>query len=55
MTGVALDTSASRIEWLIAIDPQASIKRHTRKSSIIGTIGPKSNSVEVITNLRRGK
>ncbi|CAO3686070.1 unnamed protein product [Rhizopus stolonifer] len=45
------NVTSSELEWVsqMNVDVECS---HTRKTSIIGTIGPKTNSVEMITQLR---
>jgi pyruvate kinase len=48
------DSPVSNLQWLSTLDTEnISVDNNRRRSSIIGTIGPKSNSVEVITTLRR--
>ncbi|RCH82379.1 Pyruvate kinase, partial [Rhizopus stolonifer] len=41
----------SNIQWVSQMNVDVE-PTHGRKSSIIGTIGPKTNSVETITQLR---
>ncbi|KAI0905744.1 pyruvate kinase [Ustulina deusta] len=43
----------NKIEWLAALDTAYAPEHNVRRSSIICTIGPKTNSVEAINNLRR--
>ncbi|KAI1736110.1 pyruvate kinase [Xylaria scruposa] len=43
----------NKIEWLAALDTAYSPEHNYRRSSIICTIGPKTNSVEAINKLRR--
>lgn len=42
----------NKIEWLAALDTAYSPEHNYRRSSIICTIGPKTNSVEAINQLR---
>lgn len=51
----ALDhlSSGGKIEWLASLDTAFSPVRNYRRSSIICTIGPKTNSVEAINQLRK--
>lgn len=44
---------ASNIQWLTTLDIDAKPTKNHRRSSIIGTIGPNSNKVEVLTALRK--
>ncbi|KAJ2019054.1 Pyruvate kinase [Coemansia sp. RSA 376] len=44
--------NTSRLEWLSALDIEQE-PSHVRKSSIICTLGPKTQSVEMITELRK--
>ncbi|KAK9479084.1 pyruvate kinase [Lipomyces japonicus] len=46
------DQASSTIEWLTRLDASNKPSRNYRRTTIIGTIGPRSNSVEVINNLR---
>ena len=50
----ALDhlSTGGKIEWLAHLDTAYSPERNLRRSSIICTIGPKTNSVEAINKLR---
>ncbi len=50
----ALDHLSTRgkIEWLASLDTSYSPETNLRRSSIICTIGPKTNSVEAINKLR---
>jgi len=41
-----------KIEWLASLDTEISPERNLRRTSIICTIGPKTNSVEAINKLR---
>ncbi|KAJ3575619.1 hypothetical protein NPX13_g3970 [Xylaria arbuscula] len=43
----------NKIEWLAALDTAYAPEHNYRRSSIICTIGPKTNSVEAINNVRR--
>lgn len=47
------DYPVSNLQWLSSLDPDNMAHDNHRRSSIIGTIGPKTNSVEMITNLRK--
>ncbi|KAF2863274.1 pyruvate kinase [Piedraia hortae CBS 480.64] len=42
----------TRVEWLANLNTEYQPKREYRRTSIIGTIGPKTNSVEKIMTLR---
>lgn len=42
----------SRIEWLASLDTAYTPEKNLRRTSIICTIGPKTNSVEAINKLR---
>lgn len=42
-----------QIAWLASLDTAYAPERNYRRSSIICTIGPKTNSVEAINNLRK--
>ncbi|KAJ2510156.1 Pyruvate kinase, partial [Coemansia sp. RSA 1939] len=44
--------NTSRLQWLEALDIKAA-PSHVRKSSIICTLGPKTQTVEMITELRK--
>ncbi|KAJ2518986.1 Pyruvate kinase, partial [Coemansia sp. RSA 1939] len=44
--------NTSRLQWLEALDIKAE-PSHVRKSSIICTLGPKTQTVEMITELRK--
>ncbi|RYP81600.1 hypothetical protein DL769_001928 [Monosporascus sp. CRB-8-3] len=50
----ALDhiSTSGKIEWLASLDTAYSPEKNYRRSSIICTIGPKTNSVEAINKLR---
>ena len=48
-----LDTGG-RIAWLANLDTDYTPTKNYRRSSIICTIGPKTNSVEAINKLRTG-
>lgn len=43
----------TRIEWLAQLDTQYTPPKNYRRTSIIGTIGPKTNSVEKMNMLRQ--
>lgn len=45
--------SRTRIEWLASLDTESRPDRNYRRTSIICTIGPKTNSVEKINMLRK--
>ena len=45
--------SNSKLQWLIDLNVNETPERNFRKSSIIGTIGPKTNSVEKLVALRK--
>ncbi|KAF5124583.1 hypothetical protein DV495_003909 [Geotrichum candidum] len=47
------DSPNTNLQWLSTLDVENLPNRNYRRSSIIGTIGPKTNSVEMITALRR--
>ncbi|TGJ84140.1 hypothetical protein E0Z10_g4626 [Xylaria hypoxylon] len=48
-----LNHGNNKIEWLAALDTSYAPEHNYRRSSIICTIGPKTNSVEAINSLRR--
>lgn len=48
------DNPSTNLQWLTTLDVENLPTRNYRRSSIIGTIGPKTNSVEMITALRKG-
>lgn len=50
----ALDhmSTNGKIEWLASLDTEYHPEKNLRRSSIICTIGPKTNSVEAINKLR---
>jgi pyruvate kinase len=50
-----LQAGRTRIQWLSQLDTEYAPKRQFRRSSIICTIGPKTNSPEAINMLRTGK
>ncbi|TFY80670.1 hypothetical protein EWM64_g3345 [Hericium alpestre] len=55
---LATDGIRSNLEWNATLDPTAAVQpteasKYFRKTSIIATIGPKTNSVEKLTELRR--
>jgi len=54
MAATALDhlQLGGRIDWLAQLDTAFSPARNLRRTSIICTIGPKTNSVEAINKLR---
>jgi len=41
-----------RISWLASLDTSIDPPKHLRRTSILCTIGPKTNSVEAINKLR---
>jgi pyruvate kinase len=45
--------SNSKISWLTSLDVNKTPEKNFRRSSIIGTIGPKTNSVEMLVALRK--
>lgn len=45
--------SASKVSWLVNLDVNKTPERNFRRSSIIGTIGPKTNNVETLVALRK--
>jgi pyruvate kinase len=47
------DNPSTNLQWLSTLDVENLPNRNYRRSSIIGTIGPKTNSVEMITALRK--
>lgn len=46
-------TSSTRIEWLSQLDTEYATSKNYRRTSIICTIGPKTNNVEALNGLRR--
>jgi pyruvate kinase len=54
MAATALDhlQLGGRIDWLAQLDTAFHPQRNLRRTSIICTIGPKTNSVEAINKLR---
>ena len=54
MAATALDhlQLGGRIEWLSQLNTELAPERNLRRTSIICTIGPKTNSVEAINKLR---
>jgi pyruvate kinase len=46
-------SSGTKIEWLSGLDTEYKPAKNYRRSSIICTIGPKTNSVEAINKLRK--
>jgi len=46
------EASRNRIEWLASLDTESRPGRNYRRTTIICTIGPKTNSVEKINMLR---
>lgn len=48
-----LNAGRTRIEWLSQLNTEYSPAKEYRRTSIIGTIGPKTNSPEKINALRR--
>ncbi|KAI0533364.1 pyruvate kinase [Xylaria digitata] len=48
-----LNLGNNKIEWLASLDTAYAPEHNYRRSSIICTIGPKTNSVEAINKLRR--
>lgn len=45
-------SAGTRIEWLGQLDTEHKPSKNFRRTSIICTIGPKTNSVEAINKLR---
>lgn len=45
--------SSSKLSWLVNLDVNKTPEKNFRRSSIIGTIGPKTNSVEMLVELRK--
>jgi len=45
-------SAGTKIQWLSELDPEYKPTRNFRRTSIICTIGPKTNSVEAINKLR---
>ena len=50
-----LNAGRTRVEWLAQLNTEYAPSRNYRRTSIICTIGPKTNSVERINALRKGK
>ena len=48
-----LNAGRTRIEWLSQLNTEYTPAKQYRRTSIIGTIGPKTNSAEKINTLRR--
>jgi pyruvate kinase len=48
-----LSFGSTRVEWLSALDTDYAPTKNYRRTSIICTIGPKTNSVEAINKLRK--
>lgn len=48
-----LNAGRTRIEWLSQLNTEYQPARQYRRTSIIGTIGPKTNSAEKINALRK--
>ncbi|POS85718.1 Phosphoenolpyruvate/pyruvate [Erysiphe pulchra] len=46
-------TSSTRIEWLSQLDTEHVTSKNYRRTSIICTIGPKTNNVEALNGLRK--
>lgn len=46
-------TSSTRIEWLSQLDTEYVTSKNYRRTSIICTIGPKTNNVEALNGLRK--
>lgn len=46
------DAVKTNIEWLSSLDTEREISANLRRTSIIATIGPKTNSVEMMNKLR---
>lgn len=45
--------SNSKIGWLVNLDVSETPESHLRRTSIVGTIGPKTNNVETLVKLRK--
>lgn len=48
-----LSYGATRVEWLSSLNTDYTPTKNYRRTSIICTIGPKTNSVEAINSLRK--
>lgn len=48
-----INVGNNKIQWLAALDTAYSPEHNLRRSSIICTIGPKTNSVEALNTLRK--
>jgi pyruvate kinase len=48
-----LNAGRTRIEWLAQLNTEYAPSKNYRRTSIIGTIGPKTNSVQRINDLRK--
>jgi pyruvate kinase len=48
-----LNSGRTRIEWLSQLNTEYAPPKAYRRTSIIGTIGPKTNSAEKINSLRK--
>lgn len=48
-----MSASSSQLAWLSSLNVLDTPDKYYRRSSIIGTIGPKTNSVEMLTDLRK--
>ena len=46
-------SSSSKLSWLVNVDVNSTPERNLRRSSIIGTIGPKTNNVDTLVALRK--
>ncbi|GMM32704.1 pyruvate kinase [Saccharomycopsis crataegensis] len=46
-------SSSSQLKWLSSLNVMETPDKYYRRSSIIGTIGPKTNSVEMMVKLRK--
>jgi pyruvate kinase len=49
-----LNAGRTRVEWLAQLNTEYTPSRNYRRTSIICTIGPKTNNVQRINELRKG-
>ena len=50
-----LNAGRTRVEWLAQLNTEYTPSRNYRRTSIICTIGPKTNNVQRINELRKGE
>lgn len=50
-----LNAGRTRVEWLAQLNTEYTPSRNYRRTSIICTIGPKTNNVKRINELRKGE